>query len=131
MRLDESRWRLVLSLVTPPLLVAMAWISELVDAPVFLSLALAGLAALLGYVALFDYARSIEVGEHGVDRICILRRQHTPWDDIAVIARPRGKGLVLVTKSGKSRVLLDRRLEDDELSLFRKRLGQMDVDSDL
>ncbi|MGA8038758.1 MAG: hypothetical protein WCA93_01480 [Acidimicrobiia bacterium] len=118
-------------MVTPPLLVAMAWGSELVDAPVLLSLALAGLAALLGYVALFDYARSIEIGETGVDRICILRRQHTPWDDIAVIARPRGRGLVLVTTSGKSRILLDRRLEGDELELFRAQLHRLDIDSDL
>lgn len=131
MRLDEARWRVVLSMSTPPLLVAMAWGADLVGAPVFLTLALAALAALLGYVALFDYAKAISIDDTGIERLCILRRQRTPWEDVAGITRPRNRGLVLVTSSGKRRILLDRRLDDQELALLRAQPRMKSIKSDL
>jgi predicted membrane-bound spermidine synthase len=116
--LDEARWRVFLSLATPPLLVGMAALAYVVEAPALFSLVLALLALVLGYVALFDYARAVEIDQSGVTRICVLRRETIPWEEVAAIVQSGRRGLVLVTRHRKRRVLLDRGLigtEDERL----------------
>jgi hypothetical protein len=117
--LDEARWRVFLSLATPPLLVGMATLAYVVEAPVLFSLVLAVLALFLGYVALFDYARAVEIDEEGVSRICVLRRERIPWTEIAAIVQSGRRGLVLVTRHRKRRVLLDRGLIGTEHERLR------------
>jgi hypothetical protein len=119
LRLGESRSRIALSLATPPLLVLLAWVAWLVEAPMLVVTVLAVLAAVLGYVAVFDFPLAIEVDAEGVHRVCLLRRQLTRWGDIASITQPRKSGLVLVTTGQKRLILVDRALEDGELDLLR------------
>jgi hypothetical protein len=127
LRLGESRLRVALSLATPPLLVILAWVAWLVDAPMVVVAVLAVLAALLGYVAVFDFPLAIEVDADGIHRVSLLRRQLTPWSEIASIAQPRKKGLMLVTSDDKRHILLDRAMGDGELDLLRAQARLRDV----
>jgi hypothetical protein len=127
LRLGESRLRIALSLATPPLLVLLAWVSWLVAAPVVVVAVLAVLAALLGYVAAFDFPLAIEVDADGIHRISLLRRQLTPWSEIASITRPRKKGLILVTNDDKRHILLDRAMGNGELDLLREQARLRDI----
>jgi hypothetical protein len=127
LRLNESRLRVAMSLATPPLLVALAWGAWALEAPRLVVAGLAVLAALLGYVAIFDFPLAIEVDSEGIHRVCLIRRQTEPWEDIAAVVQPRQKGLVLVTTSRKRHILLDRSLEEGELGLLRTEVGRRDV----
>ncbi len=119
MTIDESRWRVGLSLATPVILLFLAWGAVVVDMPTPVPIVLAVLALFLGYIALFDFAISVEVDERGIQRRCLFRRQLTIWDDAAAIVQPRKRGLVLVTNDRKQRVLVDRTLEEGELTRLR------------
>lgn len=127
LRLGESRLRIALSLATPPLLVLLAWVSWLVAAPMAVVAVLAVLAALLGYVAAFDFPLAIEVDATGINRVSLLRRQLTPWSEIASLAQPRNKGLILVTHDDKRHILLDRAMGTDELDLLRAQARLRDI----
>lgn len=127
MRLSESRLRVVLSIATPPLLLTMAWGSWAVEAPLLVTGFFAVMTAGLGYVTAFDFATAIEVNDSGVHRICLLRRQLLPWDEISGIVQPRKRGLVLITRDRKRHILLDRYLEEGELDLLRTQVGPRDV----
>ncbi|MGH8951988.1 MAG: hypothetical protein ACRDX9_11240 [Acidimicrobiia bacterium] len=128
--LHESRLRVAMSLATPPLLVALAWGAWALEAPTLVVVGLALLAAFLGYVAIFDFPLAVEVDSEGIHRICLVRRQNDPWDDIAGIVQPKQRGLVLVTTDRKRHILLDRSLEEDELDLLRTQVGLRDVQVD-
>ena len=128
LRLGESRLRIALSLATPPLLVLLAWGAWLVHAPLAVTAVLAVLAALLGYVAVFDFPLAIEVDAAGIHRVSLLRRHLLAWGDIASIGQPRRSGLVLVTTDQKRHILLDRAVEEDELDLLRAQARLRDVD---
>lgn len=130
MRLAESKLRVALSLATPPLLLLIAWGALAVEAPLLVTALLAGLAALLGYVAAFDFPTAIEVDGRGIHRLCVLRRQVLKWDDIVGIVQPRKRGLVLVTKDRKRRILLDRALEEGELDLLRTQARLRNVNAE-
>lgn len=119
LRLNESRLRIALSVATPPLLLVMAWGSWAVEAPVLLTGFFAVMTAVLGYVAAWDFPTAIDVDSSGIHRICFLRRQLLPWDDIAGIVQPGKRGLVLVTEDRKRHILLDRFLAEGELDLLR------------
>lgn len=129
LRLSESRLRVALSLATPPLLVLVAWGAWAIDSPPLAVAVLALLAAGLGYVAAFDLPLAIEIGDDGMSRICLVRRQLIPWNEIASIAQPRKSGLLLVTTAKKRHILLDRALEPAELDLIRSqaRLREVEV----
>jgi hypothetical protein len=127
LRLGESRLRIALSLATPPLLVVLGWVSWLVEAPMGVVGVLAVLAALLGYVAAFDFPLAIEVDADGIHRVSLLRRQLTPWGDIASISQPRKNGLILVTNDDKRHILLDRAISEGELDLLRAQARLRDV----
>jgi hypothetical protein len=127
LRLGESRLRVALSLATPPLLVILAWVAWLVDAPMVVVAVLAVLAALLGYVAVFDFPLAIEVDADGIHRVSLLRRQLTTWGEIASIAQPRKKGLILVTNDDKRHILLDRAMGNGELDLLRAQARLRDI----
>ena len=127
LRLSESRLRVAMSLATPPLLVLLAWGAWALEAPSLVVAGLALLAAVLGYVAVFDFPLAIEVDSEGIHRVCLVRRQTEPWDDIAAIVQPRQRGLVLVTTNRKRHILLDRSLEEGELDLLRTQVGLRDV----
>ena len=128
LRLSESWPRVALSLATPPLLVLLAWGSWLIETPMAVVAVLAILAALLGYVAVFDFPLAIEVDAEGIRRVSLLRRQLLPWSEIASIVQPRKSGLVVVTTNRKRHILLDRALEEGELDLLRAQARLRDVE---
>lgn len=122
MKIQESGWRVAFSVASPVLLALFAWGALAVDAPLLISLLLAGLAVALGYVALYDFAIAVELGDEGIVRRCMLRRQLIRWDEAAAVAKPRKRGLLLVTQERKRLILVDRALEEGELERLRAEL---------
>ncbi|MGH8914407.1 MAG: hypothetical protein ACRDZM_07825 [Acidimicrobiia bacterium] len=129
--LRESRVRVALAIVTPPLLLLLALGSWAVEAPLALTAILAGLTALLGYVVAFDFPLAIEIDGEGIHHACLLRRRLSRWDDITAIVQPRKRGLVLVTNDRKRRILLDRALDEPELDQLRTVARSREIDFDL
>lgn len=130
MKLEESRWRVAFSMATPLLLAVFTWGAVAVDAPLLVSVLLAGLAVALGYTALYDFALAVELGEEGIVRRCLLRMQLIEWDVVDAIARPRKRGLVLVTKARKRIILVDRTLDDAELDRLRGEVERRGVSAE-
>lgn len=128
LRLRESWPRVVLSLATPPLLVLLAWGAWALQAHPIVVAVLAVLAAALGYVAAVDFPLAVEVEKEGIRRICVLRRHLIPWAEIDSITRSRRTGLLVVTTDGRRHVLVDRSLDESELSLLRAQAGQREVE---
>ncbi|GEM_PF-2086095 len=126
-KLPESRLRIGLSLLTPPSLLALVWGAWAVQAPVWVTAGLLLLALFLGYVVAFDFSTALQIDSEGIHRLCLLRRETLRWEDIAAIVQPRRRGLILVTKDRKRRILLDRRLDSVELDLLRSRAQERDV----
>lgn len=118
MRIAESKIRVALAVLTPPMLLGMALLTLAVQSPVPVPVVFGILGTVLGAVVIFDYPIAIEVNDMGIVRVCLLRHHRLSWDEIAAIIKPRRRGLVLVTNSRKRHVLIDRILEPDE----RKRL---------
>ncbi len=114
LRIPESKIRVVLAVVTPPMLLGMALLTLAVQSPLPVPVVFGILGTLLGAVVIFDYPIAIEVNDHGLVRICFLRHHRLNWDEIAAIVKPRRRGLVLVTIDRKRHVLIDRILEPDE-----------------
>ena len=127
MRLRESRFRAVVSMVTPPLLVAIALGAFVVDAPSLLTVAVLILAVFLGYSVLFDFPLSVDLDDKGIHRNSLLRQQTLHWDDIEGIAKVRSKGAMAVTKSGKKLILVDRALKESEVDLLEAEARRRDV----
>lgn len=113
-RIPESKIRVTLAVVTPPLLLGMALLTLAVESPLAVPVVFGILGTLLGTVVIFDYPLAIELNETGLVRVCLLRHHRLSWDDIAAIVKPRRRGLVLVTTKRKRHVLIDRILEPDE-----------------
>lgn len=114
LRIPESKIRVVLAVVTPPMLLGMALLTLAVQSPLPVPVVFGILGTLLGAVVIFDYPIAIEVNDNGLVRICFLRHHRLSWDEIAAIVKPRRRGLVLVTNDRKRHVLIDRILEPDE-----------------
>ncbi len=114
MRIPESKVRVALAVLTPPMLLGMALLTLAVQSPIAVPVVFGILGTLLGAVVIFDYPIAIEVNETGLIRICLLRHQRLKWEDIAAIVKPRRRGLVLVTNKRKRHVLIDRILESAE-----------------
>ena len=114
MRIPESKVRVALAVLTPPMLLGMALLTLAVQSPLPVPIVFGILGTLLGAVVIFDYPIAIELNDNGLVRICLLRHHRLSWDDIAAIVKPRRRGLVLVTNSRKRHVLIDRILEPDE-----------------
>ncbi|MEX1037422.1 MAG: hypothetical protein WDZ96_01040 [Acidimicrobiia bacterium] len=114
MRIPESKIRVTLALVTPPLLLGMALLTLAVESPLPVPVVFGILGTLLGTVVIFDYPLAVELNETGLVRVCLLRHHRLGWDDIAAIVKPRRRGLVLVTKKRKRHVLIDRILDPEE-----------------
>jgi hypothetical protein len=131
MRLKESTLRAGMSMLTPPLLLAIAWGAFVVDAPPLLTVAVVIVAVVLGYTVLFDFPLSIDLDDEGIHRNSLLRRQSLHWDQIEGIVKVRRKGLMAVTKSGKKLILLDRTLKDSEVELLETKAQHRDVKTGL
>ena len=114
MRIPESKVRVALAVLTPPMLLGMALLTLAVQSPLPVPIVFGILGTLLGAVVIFDYPIAIELNDNGLVRICLLRHHRLSWDDIAAIVKPRRRGLVLVTNRRKRHVLIDRILEPDE-----------------
>lgn len=114
LRIPESKVRIALAVLTPPMLLGMALLTLAVQSPVPVPIVFGVLGTLLGAVVILDYPIAIELNENGLVRICLLRHHRLGWDDIAAIIKPRRRGLVLVTNNRKRHVLIDRILEPDE-----------------
>lgn len=114
LRIPESKARVALAVLTPPMLLAMALLTLSVESPITVPLVFGILGTLLGAVVILDYPIAVEVNETGLVRICLLRHHRLSWDEISAIVKPRRKGLVLVTNRRKRHVLIDRILEPEE-----------------
>ena len=114
LRIPESKVRIALAVLTPPMLLGMALLTLAVQSPVPVPIVFGVLGTLLGAVVILDYPIAIELNDNGLVRICLLRHHRLGWDDIAAIIKPRRRGLVLVTNNRKRHVLIDRILEPDE-----------------
>ena len=117
--------------MTPPLLVLMAWGGYLIDSAPAVTAALAILAGVLGWVVVIDFPFSIDIDDEGVRRNGLIRSQLIEWDQIDRIAKLRGRGVTAITKSGKRLVLIDRRLDPDEVDLIETQARLRDVRTDL
>lgn len=53
---------------------------------------LMGLGAAFALVFLIDYPQVVVIGSSGIERRCLLRTDHLPWDVVAVIARVPKRG---------------------------------------
>ena len=131
LRIRESRLRAGLSLLTPPLLVLMAWGGYLIDSAPAVTAALAILAGVLGWVVVIDFPFSIDIDDEGVRRNGLIRSQLIEWDQIDRIAKLRGRGVTAFTKSGKRLVLIDRGLDPSEVDLIETQARLRDVRTDL
>jgi hypothetical protein len=49
------------------------------------------------------------------------------WEDLAAIVRPRKRGIIAVGKDHKRHILIDRRLDDDELATLHQRAESKEV----
>ena len=114
MRINESKVRVILALLTPPMLIGMALLTLAVESPVAVPITFGVLGALLGIVVLFDFPLAIDVSTESLDRLCLIRRQSLPWETVGAIIKPKRRGLVLVTTKRKRHVLIDRILEPAE-----------------
>lgn len=114
MRIPESKVRVALAVLTPPMLLGMGLLTLAVQSPIPVPIVFGILGTLLGIVVTFDYPIAIELNDKGLVRICLLRHHRLGWDDIAAIVKPRRRGLVLVTNKRKRHVLIDRILEPEE-----------------
>lgn len=112
--IPESKSRVILAVLTPPLMLGMALLTLNVGSPTVVPLVFGILGTLLGLVVVFDFPMAVEVSNQGLTRICLVRRHSTPWEEIAAIIKPRRRGLVLVTTGRKRHVLVDRILDPDE-----------------
>lgn len=117
-------------MATPLLLLLLAWGAVIVEAPVAVPVTLILLATALGYIALFDFAVAVDVDDTGITRRCLLRRQHMPWGEIEAVVKPRRRGLIVVTRDRRRRILLDRGLEEDELNRLRSELKRRNLRAD-
>ena len=114
LRIPESKVRVTLAVLTPPMLLGMALLTLAVQSPMPVPVVFGILGTILGAVVVFDYPIALELNDDGLVRICLLRHHRLSWDDIAAIVKPRRRGLVLVTNRRKRHVLIDRILEPDE-----------------
>lgn len=114
MRIPESKVRVALAVLTPPMLLGMALLTLAVQSPLPVPIVFGTLGTLLGTVVIFDYPIAIEVNDTGLVRVCLLRHHRLNWGDIAAIVKPGRRGLVLVTNKRKRHVMIDRILEPAE-----------------
>lgn len=125
-RIPESRMRVTLALITPPLLLGMALLTLSVGSPTAVPIVFGVLGTILGMVVAFDFPIAIDLSDSGLVRVCLLRHQAIAWEQIAAIIKPRRRGLVLVTTKRKRHVLVDRLLDPNErtaLMSFGERHG--------
>lgn len=113
-RIKESTMRVGLALLAPPLLAGLALLAWTVQAPTAVPIIFGVISIMLSTVVLLDFPLAIELTPTGLTRHCLLRRHSLAWDDIAAIIKPKRRGLLIVTKSRKKHVLIDRILEESE-----------------
>ncbi len=114
LRIPESKVRVALAVLTPPMLIGMGLLTLSVQSPMPVPIVFGILGTLLGTVVILDFPFAIEVNETGLVRVCLLRHHRIGWDEISAIVKPRRKGLVLVTNRRKRHVLIDRILKPEE-----------------
>lgn len=106
--------RIGLALLAPPLLAGLALLTWTVAAPPAIPIVCTILSVLLAMVVMFDFPLGIELSPTGLTRLCLFRRHTLKWEDIAVIIKPNRRGLLVVTKSRRKHVLIDRILDQSE-----------------
>jgi hypothetical protein len=100
--------------ITPPMMLGMALLTLAVDSPAAVPITFGLIGTFLGVIVLFDFPIAVDLAEDYLVRVCFLRHQRIPWDDVGAIIKPRRRGLVLVTTRRKRHVLVDRILEPEE-----------------
>lgn len=118
MLIKESKIRVALAVLTPPLLLGMALLTLAVEYPIAVPITFGILGTFLGLTVLFDFPLALIINDVDLERISLLRRHSVPWDTVAAIIKPRRRGLILVTTARKRYVLTYRILEADERNVI-------------
>lgn len=116
MRIPESKIRVMLALATPPLLIGLAILTLAVDSPLTVPVVFGIFGSVLAAIVLFDFPLALQTTDQGLIRICLVRHQQIPWNEVSVIIKPRRRGLILIKTNRKRYVLVDRILESSERS---------------
>jgi hypothetical protein len=114
LRIPESKIRVILALLTPPLLLGLAILTLTVKSPISVPIVFGILGTILGVIVLFDFPLALQTTDEGLTRVCLVRHHHVAWSDISVIIKPKRRGLLLITTRRKRYVLVDRLLEGSE-----------------
>lgn len=114
MRIPESKIRVSLAVVTPPLLLGLAILTLSVDSPIAVPIVFGTLGTILAVIVLFDFPIALQTSDDGLTRICLLRHHRVAWRDISIIIKPRRRGLIMIKTNRKRYVLIDRVLEGSE-----------------
>jgi hypothetical protein len=111
----------------PVLLIGLAVLVGVGGAELWLPLALGVTGLALGWFALFDFTTSVLVDENGISLIYPARRRLLAWDGIERLFNPRRRGLVAVTTSGQHHILIDRKLDPEELDALARKAASHGV----
>ena len=85
--LYNSRFSWLAPIITPVILVFGPLVGMIIVGPNPVPVALMLLGLALGWVTLFDQPRRVIMDAEGIHRVCVLRTQTLPWDDVDVIER--------------------------------------------
>ncbi|REK25145.1 MAG: hypothetical protein DWQ40_00965 [Actinobacteria bacterium] len=130
-RIPESRVRVTLAILTPPLLLGMALLTLAVESPIAVPIVFGILGTLLGIVVIFDFPLAVDLTDLGLVRVCLARRHQVRWENVAAIIKPKRRGLVLVTTARKRHVLIDRILEPSERTALMSIGDEHDIQVEL
>lgn len=101
-----TSWRGLASAVASPLvLVGLGGYLMTATGPGVVALVLLVLGSGLGAVTLWDYPRRARFTAAGIERVCFLRRQLLPWDQVVALERPRPPVLSQVKVRGSDQAL--------------------------
>ncbi len=85
--LYNSRLSWLAPIITPTILIVGPLLGMIVVGPNPVPIALVLLGLGLGWVTLFDQPRRVVMDAEGIHRVCVLRTQTLPWDEVDVIER--------------------------------------------
>lgn len=127
MLFEESKLRVAVSLSAPVLLIVLAILMVIGGAGIWLALFFGVVGLVLAWFVLFDFTTSVFVDDSGIALIYPARRRVLAWDSIERMFNPRRRGLVAVTTSGEHHILIDRKLDPDELDALQRKAGSHGV----
>jgi len=119
--LSESKLRLAMSFVAPPILVAFAVLLFGGEIATWIPIVVGGIGILLSVFVLVDFATSVDIGPDGIVRNAPIRKAAIAWADVDKLVVPKRGGLAVVTLDGRLVILVDRKLVSHELEIVNAR----------